>query len=99
MQLTRVPSSVYSETLDLGDPVLRLPVGDHPGAEEIIRALESKRDDLQREVEEARSTSNSIYRTLTITAKAAEEILHIYENIMRHEKRERNKFLANCTAI
>lgn len=91
----RPASSVYSNPFELE----RLLSSDLGCDEQTVQMLTIKRDKLLEEVRVARSEWEAIYRVVQTAAEKSGRLLRICESAQRRMVLERNKWLANCTAI
>ena len=95
----RPVSSVYSDAFELEDIARQLLGSAYDNHTEAIRALESKRDALQHQRNIVRSSWATVYQLLEKTADAAASLSRSLRDAQRFMTSERNKWLANCTAI
>ncbi|KAG9249676.1 uncharacterized protein F5Z01DRAFT_468031 [Emericellopsis atlantica] len=95
----RPVSSVYSDAFELEEVARQLLGSAYDDHAEAIRALESKRDALQHQRNIVRSSWATVYQLLEKTADAAASLSRSLRDAQRFMTSERNKWLANCTAI
>lgn len=98
MSTPRLASSVYSDSFEYEGLTDEL-----ANAEDreigTIRQLEAERDALRGEVATVRAAWAVLHQTMADTASAVDALSHIHETAQRRIVVERNKWLANCTAI
>lgn len=95
----RPTSSVYSDSFPLDDLLERVTEQTKDQEQRTIRALLDDRERLTRELHSLRRCWDSLYQIIVASDKTAKVFSFRYDEARRRIKQEKNKWIANLTAI